>query len=114
VQIFTVGHGTREFDEFVELLASAGVGQDAFRNYADYTDTDEFRAGLAELLALAAQVPTAYLCAETHWSRCHRRIISDKLCSLGHEVIHLITPTRHEPHTPTPFLHVEGDHLRYV
>jgi uncharacterized protein (DUF488 family) len=170
VRIFSVGHGTREFDAFVELLASAGVTQiadvrsfpgsrrnpqfgkdvfadalggagvayhwlpalggrrkkplegpspnpawrvDAFRNYADYMDTDAFAAGVASLISLAAQAPTAYLCAETHWSKCHRRLLSDKLWSLGHEVIHLITPARHEPHVPTPFLRVDGDRLRY-
>jgi hypothetical protein len=48
-----------------------------------------------------------------HWSRCHRRILSDKLWSLGHEVIHLITSERSEPHHPTPFLRVDGEHLRY-
>jgi uncharacterized protein (DUF488 family) len=85
----------------------------AFRAYADHTDSDEFAGGLAQLLELAAHEPTAFMCAETHWSRCHRRILADKLWSLGHEVIHLITPTRHEPHQPPPFLRVEGDHLRY-
>jgi uncharacterized protein (DUF488 family) len=86
---------------------------DAFRAYADYTDTPEFARGLDELLALAAARPTAFMCAETHWSRCHRRILADKLWSLGHEVIHLVTPTRAEPHQPPPFLRVDGAHLRY-
>ncbi len=85
----------------------------AFRNFADYAQTQAFRSGLDELLALAAERPTAFLCAETHWSRCHRRILADKLWALGHEVIHLIDPTRAEPHRPTPFLRVDGAHLRY-
>jgi len=54
------------------------------------------------------------MCAETHWSQCHRRILSDKLWSLGHEVVHLITAARAEPHQPPPFLYVEGDRLRYL
>jgi uncharacterized protein (DUF488 family) len=86
---------------------------EAFRNYADYTDSAEFAAGLTTLLDLAARAPTAFMCAETHPSRCHRRILSDKLWSIGHEVIHLITPTRSEPHRPPPFLRVDGDRLRY-
>ncbi|HZS38490.1 MAG TPA: DUF488 domain-containing protein [Polyangia bacterium] len=86
---------------------------EAFRAYADYTDSAEFARGLDELLALAAKMPTAFLCAETHWSQCHRRIIADKLWSLGHEVIHLITPARAEPHHPPPFLRVDGARLRY-
>jgi uncharacterized protein (DUF488 family) len=86
---------------------------DAFRAYADHTDSDEFARGLAELLALAAARPTAFLCAETHWSQCHRRILADKLWALGHEVVHLITPERAEAHAPPEFLRVEDGHLRY-
>lgn len=86
---------------------------EAFRNYADYMDTPEFAAGLARLLALAAERPSAVMCAETHPSQCHRRLIADKLASRGHEVVHLITPSRSEPHRPPPFLRVEGDRLRY-
>jgi uncharacterized protein (DUF488 family) len=85
----------------------------AFRNYADYMDTAEFHEGLAELLALAGEDPAAFMCAETHPSQCHRRLVADKLASLGHEVVHLITPTRREPHRPPPFLRLDGDHLRY-
>ena len=76
-------------------------------------ESPEFADGLAELMVYAAAAPTAYLCAETHWSQCHRRLISDKLWSLDHEVIHLITPARAEPHHPPPFLRVDGPHLRY-
>jgi uncharacterized protein (DUF488 family) len=86
---------------------------EAFRNYADHMETPEFAAGLAALLALAETRPTAYLCAETHWSQCHRRLLSDKLWSLRHEVIHLVSPTRHEAHHPPPFLRIDGPHLRY-
>jgi uncharacterized protein (DUF488 family) len=86
---------------------------DAFRNYADYMDTPEFAAGLARLLALADERPSAVMCAETHPSQCHRRLIADKLVTLGHDVVHLITPARSEPHRPPPFLRVDGDRLRY-
>jgi uncharacterized protein (DUF488 family) len=86
---------------------------EAFRNYADYLDSDEFAAGLAALLDTAARAPTAFMCAETHWSQCHRRILSDKLWALRHEVVHLITPDRREPHHPPPFLRIDGTRLRY-
>jgi uncharacterized protein (DUF488 family) len=86
---------------------------DAFRNYADYLDTPEFAAGLGALLDIAGKTPTAFMCAETHWSQCHRRILSDKLWSLRHDVVHLISPTRQDPHHPPPFLRIDGAHLRY-
>lgn len=86
---------------------------EAFRNYADYMDSPEFAAGLAELLALAAEQPTAFMCAETHWSQCHRRLLSDKLWTLRHEVVHLIRPDKQELHHPPPFLRVDGPRLRY-
>jgi uncharacterized protein (DUF488 family) len=85
----------------------------AFRNYADYMDTAEFQEGLDELLALAADGEAAFMCAETHSSQCHRRLVSDKLASLGYEVVHLITPSRCEPHRPPPFLRLDGGRLRY-
>jgi uncharacterized protein (DUF488 family) len=86
---------------------------EAFRNYADHMDTEEFAAGLAALLAQAERAPTAFMCAETHWSQCHRRILSDKLWALRHDVIHLITPDKQQPHHPPPFLRIDGPRLRY-
>jgi uncharacterized protein (DUF488 family) len=86
---------------------------EAFRNYADYMETAEFATGLAALLAIAARVPAAYMCAETHWSQCHRRLVSDKLWALRHDVVHLVSPSRREAHHPPPFLRIEGGHLWY-
>ncbi|HEX8953913.1 MAG TPA: DUF488 domain-containing protein [Polyangia bacterium] len=86
---------------------------EAFRNYADYMDSADFAAGLAALCELAARAPTAFMCAETHWSQCHRRLLSDKLWALRWEVVHLITPARQELHHPPPFLRIDGARLRY-
>ena len=86
---------------------------EAFRNYADHMDTPEFAAGLGALVEAAARAPTAFMCAETHWSQCHRRILSDKLWALRHEVVHLISPARSELHHPPPFLRIDGPRLRY-
>src|SRR5262245_9497146 len=86
---------------------------EAFRNYAEYMDSEEFAAGLSALLERAARAPTAFMCAETHWSSCHRRLLSDKLWALRHEVVHLITPFRKELHHPPPYLRIDGPRLRY-
>src|SRR6185295_8944046 len=120
--IHTIGHSTRQLDEFIALLAAHGVRQlvdirsmprsrrhphfssDAlsaslrdrgiiyrhspalggmrkprrdsrnsawrvagFRGYADYMETDGFRAALDELVARAQEAPTAIMCAEAVW-----------------------------------------------
>ena len=69
----------------------------AFRSYADYAMTDEFRAAIEELRGLARAQPAAVMCAEAHWSQCHRRIIADHLLTAGDEVIHILGPGEAEP-----------------
>jgi uncharacterized protein (DUF488 family) len=62
----------------------------AFRGYADYMATGSFAAGLARLLDDAAERPTAAMCAETLWWRCHRRLVADAAVLLaGAAVYHL-------------------------
>lgn len=70
----------------------------AFRAYADHMTTPEFQDDLARLEAVAAATHTAYLCAETLWWRCHRRMLSDLLTVRGWEVVHLLAPGKSEPH----------------
>jgi uncharacterized protein (DUF488 family) len=62
----------------------------SFHNYADYAMSDAFGTGLARLRALAAEAPTAVMCAEALWWRCHRRIIADYLLATGEEVRHIM------------------------
>ncbi len=61
----------------------------AFRAYADHVATEEFAAGLFELLMIAHGLRTVVMCSEVLWWRCHRRIISDVVTSLGGEVLHI-------------------------
>jgi uncharacterized protein (DUF488 family) len=61
----------------------------AFRAYADHVSSEEFAAGLTELLVLANGLRTVVMCAEVLWWRCHRRLIADVLTTLGVRVIHL-------------------------
>lgn len=62
---------------------------DSFRNYADYMLTEEFHHGAAELIKLAEQSRTAYMCAERVYFRCHRMLVSDWLVAHGHNVFHI-------------------------
>jgi len=83
--------------------SNAGWQHSAFRNFADYALTAPFRAGMRELLALAARAPTAIMCAEAPWWRCHRRIVADHLLARRVPVVHLMTKSRAEPAKPTSF-----------
>jgi uncharacterized protein (DUF488 family) len=64
----------------------------AFRNYADYAETPAFQAGLAHLERLATERPTAIMCAEAVWWRCHRRLVADYMLTRGWEIVHLMAP----------------------
>jgi uncharacterized protein (DUF488 family) len=70
----------------------------SFRNYADYMLTPEFDHAIAKLLALAENSPTAYMCAERLYFRCHRMLISDWLVAHGHEVLHIDAEGPVKPH----------------
>lgn len=61
----------------------------SFRNYADYMLTPEFEQAISELVALAENTRTAYMCAERVYFRCHRMLVSDWLVAHGHEVLHI-------------------------
>jgi len=75
---------------------------DAFRNYADYAETDEFRSGLDTLREMAHQDRCAIMCAEAVWWRCHRRIITDYLLAGGVRVEHIMAPGQVVAATLTP------------
>jgi uncharacterized protein (DUF488 family) len=70
------------------------IRQPAFRSYAARMSTVDWQAGLASVLDEAAP---CVMCAETPWTKCHRRFIADLLVARGHEVLHL-SPDGVEPH----------------
>lgn len=92
---------------------NSGWQNDSFRGYADYMQTPEFDATIAELIAAAAGTRVAIMCAEAVPWRCHRSLISDSLLARGVEVEHIMTPKRANPHQFTPFARVEGQRVTY-
>lgn len=86
---------------------------ESFRGYADYMETDEFRAGIARLLELARRRRTAVMCAEAVWWRCHRSLIADYLKASGVCVRHIIGGTRSEIHPYTSAARVTDGILSY-
>jgi uncharacterized protein (DUF488 family) len=87
---------------------------DAFRAYADYMETDAFRAAVETLLTLAADAPATVMCSESVWWRCHRRLIADHLVLVRRvDVVHLMHDGRATPHVPTQGVRLAGDSLLY-
>jgi uncharacterized protein (DUF488 family) len=84
-----------------------------FRGYADHMDSEEFADGLERLQALARERPTAVMCAEGLWWRCHRRLIADALTVRGWEVAHIAPDGKTAAHELTEFAVVDGARLRY-
>ena len=82
---------------------------EAFRNYADYAETEEFRAALARLERLADERTTAIMCAEAVWWRCHRRLVTDYMLARGWDVTHLLAPGQQQAGVLTPGAVVHGD-----
>lgn len=167
--LYSVGHGTRPIEVFLDLLRSAGVGRlvdvrsfpssrkwpwlskDAlaghlaesgieyigagaelggfrrthedsrhtaltsagFRGYADHMETEVFQRGLRSLIETARDVPGAFMCAESMWWRCHRRLLSDALSVAGCEVVHLLDRGRRERHRLHPAARLVGGTLVY-
>jgi uncharacterized protein (DUF488 family) len=85
----------------------------AFRDYADYMATDDFRAGLDELLHLAGHETPAIMCSEALPWRCHRRLITDALIVAGVRVEHIMSPTSTKAAVLDSNARVEDGRLTY-
>jgi uncharacterized protein (DUF488 family) len=82
---------------------------EAFRGYADYMETDEFKSAIEELENLAAKKRTAYMCSEAAWWCCHRSMVSDYLKIKGWKVMHIMALQKSEEHPFTaPARTVQG------
>lgn len=88
---------------------------ESFRGYADYMETDQFGKGMERLVDLANKMgPTAIMCAEALWWRCHRALISDFLKSRGIEVMHVVDANKVEPHPYTSAARIVEGRLSYA
>ena len=81
----------------------------SFQGYADYALTDAFAACLHELCSLAASRPTAMMCSEGSWWRCHRRLVADHLVAAGWDVVHIGPSGRATSHRLAEFAAVQAD-----
>ncbi len=91
-----------------------GLRNPQFRGYADHMARPEFAAGVAELRERAEERPTAVMCAESVWWRCHRRLLADHLVLVEEiRVEHLFHDGRLVEHTPTVEARRVDDHVVY-
>jgi uncharacterized protein (DUF488 family) len=162
--VWTIGHSTHPFDQFISILQSFNIGHiadvrtypgsrkypqfnkesleitlpaaniqythlpqlggrrkakseskntgwknAAFRGYADYMDTEDFKNGIVTLEKLATHHRVAYMCSESVWWRCHRRLVSDYLTMRGWTVTHIMGENKGSEHVLTsPAVIVNG------
>lgn len=92
---------------------NGGWRHEGFRGYADHMGTGEFAAGIASLLAFAADRTVAVMCAEAKWWQCHRQLIADALLARRVEVRHIMSAREAPAHELTPFGRVSGERVTY-
>lgn len=87
---------------------------EAFRAYADHMETGAFREGIERLLAQADEAPSAVMCSESLWWRCHRRLLADHLVLVrGVGVQHLMHDGRLAAHQVTDGARRAEGHVVY-
>lgn len=92
---------------------NSGWRNASFRGYADYMQTDQFGQGIADLIRMAEQAPTAIMCAEAVPWRCHRSLVGDALLVRGVKVLDIIGGAVPRPHPLTSFAVVDGTRITY-
>lgn len=82
----------------------------AFRGYADYMETNNFKTEIKNLEKIALKQRTAYMCSEAVWWRCHRSMVSDYLKVHGWKVMHIMGIENEDEHpytAPARIIHGE-------
>lgn len=85
----------------------------AFRGYADYMATADFKKAMIELENIASKENIAYMCSEAVWWSCHRSLVSDYLKIRGWKVMHIMSKTKAAEHPYTSAARIVNGKLRY-
>jgi uncharacterized protein (DUF488 family) len=85
----------------------------AFRGYADYMETDEFKRAAEELQQLAKQQRVVFMCSEAVWWSCHRALVSDFLKHNGWTVLHIMSVSKADEHPWTKPARIADGKLVY-
>lgn len=86
---------------------------DAFRAYADYMQTNEFKQAIEKLQTIARKQFTACMCSEAIWWSCHRSLVSDYLKWKGWTVMHIMNVGKATEHPYTKPARMVDGVLRY-
>ena len=86
----------------------------AFRAYADYMETENFRNAASQLESIAKSKATAYMCSETLWWRCHRSLVSDWFKIRGWTVLHITGDGKTVEHPYTGPARIVDGEIRYI
>ena len=86
---------------------------DSFRGYADYMETKEFESAILKLEHIALEQPTAYMCSEAVWWRCHRSMVSDYLKAKRWTVLHIMATGKEQEHKYTAPARIVDDNVLY-
>ena len=92
---------------------NTGWKHPGFRGYADYMGTSGFQAALQDLVIAAAAAPTAVMCAEAMWWKCHRRLLADALVARGIPVRHIMSAATATPHEMSAFATIQDGRVSY-
>jgi uncharacterized protein (DUF488 family) len=103
----------KKSDGLGEESPNKGWESEGFRIYADYMMSDSFKMAADKLIEQAKDNTIAYMCAEKFYWRCHRRLISDYLVSLGYEVWHIVETDSLRKHELTKFARIKDGMLFY-
>lgn len=85
----------------------------SFQAYADYMESETFKNAAELLKKHALQNPTAMMCSEAVWWRCHRAMVSDYLKAQGWTVLHIMSEAKATEHPYTSPANVHGNSVSY-
>jgi uncharacterized protein (DUF488 family) len=92
---------------------NTGWRNPSFRGFADYMQTQDFEAGINELIRLARDRTVAIMCAEALPWRCHRSLVADALLVRGIKVEHIMSLKNRIEHSMTKWARVDGKQITY-
>lgn len=97
------------------ILESKNIAwkHDAFRGYADYMETEDFKEAITQLETIGKEKRTAFMCSESLWWKCHRSLVADYFKSKEWKVIHIMGNGKEAEHPYTAPAKIVNGKLSY-